>query len=120
MLNNSILAIFPYKYHQTWVFDDEQAGLKQEPFVSGAPEIIDVLVQDISNIEEGFRLLFSAFPFPNYQAELTWIKAEYGGNWYCWEQTKMEGWLCPALFKYFEKGAPATIYCKAESLYIMI
>jgi len=26
----------------------------------------------------------------------------------------MEGWLCPALFKYFEK-APKEIYVKAEA-----
>ena len=117
---NSILAIFPHRHQKTWVFDDEQVGLKQEPFVSGAPEIIDVLVQDIPHVDEGFRLLFSAFPFPNYQAELSWIKEEYSGNWYCWEQKSLKGWLCPAMFKYFEKEAPKTIYCKAESLYIII
>jgi hypothetical protein len=27
----------------------------------------------------------------------------------------MEGWLCPALFKYFEK-APKEIYIKAEPM----
>jgi hypothetical protein len=26
----------------------------------------------------------------------------------------IEGWLCPALFKYFDK-APAELYAKAES-----
>ncbi|KJH72305.1 DUF6717 family protein [Aliterella atlantica] len=118
-MSNLIVAIFPYKHQNTWVFDEEQAGLKQEPFVSGAPEIIDVLVQILPNVEEGFRLLFSATPFPNYQAELTWIKEEYGGSWYRWEQKNMEGWLCPALFKYFELSSQ-TIYCKAESLYVII
>lgn len=116
-MSNSIMAIFPYKYQNTWVFDDEQVELQQEPFVSGAPEIIDILVQSIPHVDEGFRLLFSASPFPNYQAELTWIKEEYQGNWYRWEQVNMEGWLCPALFKYFGEGAPQIIYCKAESLY---
>jgi hypothetical protein len=27
----------------------------------------------------------------------------------------MEGWLCPALFKYFE-SAPKTLYAKAQAL----
>jgi hypothetical protein len=27
----------------------------------------------------------------------------------------MEGWLCPALFKYFD-AAPKTLYAKAEPL----
>lgn len=118
-MSNAIVAIFPYKHQNTWVFNDEQAGLKQEPFVSGAPEIIDILVENIPHADEGFRLLFSHRPFPKYQANLTWIKEEYGGNWYCWEQKNMEGWLCPALFKYFEQ-APPNIYCKAENLYVII
>lgn len=114
---NTIMIIFPYRCQQTWVFDDEQAGLSKEPFISNVPEVIDLLVQDILHVDEGFRLLFSAVPFPGYQAELIWIKEEHGGNWYLWQQKNMQGWLCPALFKYFSE-TPNKIYCKAESLYI--
>lgn len=57
---NSIMVIAPYRYQGTWVFDDRAAGLVKEPFVAGVPEMIDVLVQDIPNADEGFRLLFSA------------------------------------------------------------
>lgn len=112
---NSIMVIFPYRNHQTWVFDDERVGLVQEPFISGVPEMINILVQDIPNIEESFKLLFSANPFPGYQAELIWLREEFGGHWYRWNEKNMEGWLCPALFKYFS-DAPNKIYCKAESL----
>ncbi len=31
------------------------------------------------------------------------------------ETLRAEGWLCPALFKYFDKS-PAEIYAKAEAL----
>ncbi|BAT55695.1 hypothetical protein NOS3756_46880 [Nostoc sp. NIES-3756] len=110
------MVIFPYRHNQTWVFDDERMGLVQEPFVSGVPEMIEVLIQEIPNVDEGFKLLFSASPFPGYQAELTWCREEYGGNWYAWNQNSLEGWLCPALFKYFNQP-PEKIYCKAESLY---
>jgi NAD(P)-dependent dehydrogenase (short-subunit alcohol dehydrogenase family) len=55
----------------------------------------------------------------NLEKGLSWIKEEYGGNWYCWEQKNMEGWLCPALFKYFQKS-PNKIYCKAESSCVII
>jgi hypothetical protein len=34
--------------------------------------------------------------------KLEWRREEYGGNWYYSPQFDMEGWLCPALFKYFE------------------
>jgi hypothetical protein len=43
--------------------------LHQEPFVSGIPEMIDAAVQDIPHAQQGFRLLFSAQPFPAYQIE---------------------------------------------------
>lgn len=114
-MSNAMMVIFPYRHERTWVFDDESAGLVREPFVSGVPEMIDALVKDIPQAEKGFRLLFSANPFPGYQAELVWVAQEYGGNWYRWEAKNMDGWLCPALFKYFSE-APKKIYCKAEKV----
>jgi len=36
------------------------------------------------------------------------------GTWYEVEELGMSGWLCPALFKYFDK-APDNIYVKAEA-----
>ena len=38
-------------------------------------------------------------------------RADSGGTWYYSEALGMEGWLCPALFKYFET-APARIYAQ--------
>jgi hypothetical protein len=113
--SNSMMVIFPYKYQGVWMFDDEKVGLVQEPFVEGMPEIIELFVQDIPNATEGFQLFFSASPFPNYQAELVWVKEDCGGNWYCWKKHDLEGWLCPALFHYFSE-APQQIYCKAQPL----
>lgn len=110
---NSILLIVPYRYEGMWVFDDPRVGLHREPFVSGADAVIDRLVADVPNAEKGFRLLFSATPFPGYAAKLEWRREEYGGNWYFSSDFKMEGWLCPALLKYFD-AAPKEIYVKAE------
>lgn len=112
---NAILVIRPYYWEGTWVFDDERVGLVREPFVCGAPEMIDVLVADIPEARKGFRLLFSALPFPGFQAKIVWVREEITGNWYRWEERNLEGWLCPALFKYFD-AAPQTIFCKAEPL----
>ena len=33
-VGNSIVVIKPYWLHGTWVFDDPEAGLRQEPFVA--------------------------------------------------------------------------------------
>ena len=75
---NAIMVIAPYRYQGTWVFDDPSTGLVKEPFVAGVPEMIDVLVSGIPNADEGFRLLFSAKPFPGHQKELTWLRGDSG------------------------------------------
>ena len=112
---NAMMVIYPYREQYTWVFDDERVGLVREPFVQGVPEMINVLVADIPNADRGFRLWFSANPFPGYQAEMLWLKEEYGGNWYRWEAKNLEGCLCTALLKYFPESPPK-FYCKAEKM----
>jgi hypothetical protein len=112
---NSLFTIAPYKLHGTWVFDDPGVGLRQEPFVSGADDILDVLASDLCHPEKGFRLVFSAKPFPGYGARFQRVREEHGGHWYAWPEQDMEGWLCPALFKYFPE-APEEIFVKASPL----
>ena len=112
--SNSILVIEPYRYAGLWVFDDSRTGLVREPFVSGIPEMIDKLVENIPDANDGFRLIFSTIPFPGYQEKLVWLRAEGPGNWYYSKTYNLEGWLCPGLFKYFKK-APKETYIKAEA-----
>jgi len=110
---NVLMVIQPYWYIDTWVFDDESVGLDKEPFVQSIPGMIDELVKDIPNARGGFMLLFSSQPFAGYQAELTRVREEYGGYWYKAKDEGVEGWLCPALFRYFD-AAPESLYVKAE------
>jgi hypothetical protein len=110
---NSIRLLVPYKYEGLWVFDDPQVELIKEPFVSGIDVMIDILVREIPGAENGFVLLFSATPFPGYSVRLSWVREEFGGNWYYCSEYEMEGWLCPALLKYFQR-APEAIFIKAE------
>ena len=115
-MNNTLLDIYPYKYKNTWVFDDERVGLVREPFVLGVPEMLDHLVSRISNAKHGFRLIFSASPFPQYSQELCKMGEDSGGNWYKMQNYQhIEGWFCSALYKYFTT-APDTLYLKAEKL----
>jgi hypothetical protein len=127
------LTIYPYLTGGgCWVFDDERTGLKEEAFVLGMSEMISRVVEAkrISNAAQGFALVFEAHPF-DHDVELTWISpvdaareldASAGlmpeiGNWYRGNVLGQEmlGWLCPALFLYFE-NAPPKIYAKAEPL----
>ena len=110
---NALLVIHPYKYHGTWVFDDPNVGLVQEPFVAGADVILDRMVEGILNAESGVTIFFSASPFPGSQHEFHWRREESGGNWYYSPQYELEGWLCPALFKYFDK-APQRLYAQVK------
>lgn len=111
---NALIVIAPYRHAGTWVFDDPSAGLVREPFVAGVPEMIDVLVKDIPGATNGFRLLFSAQPFPAYQKKLTWLRGDMGGNYYAMDEPAMEGWICPAMFRYYQ-AAPRELYVKAEA-----
>ena len=113
-MTNVLMVIQPYWYQGTWVFDDASVDLDKEPFVQGIPEMIDELVKDLPNARSGFVLLFSAAPFAGYQLELTWVREEYGGNWYRAKDQAAEGWLCPALFRYFD-FAPQSLYIRAEA-----
>lgn len=112
--SNSIFAIAPYFSSGTWIFDDPARGLVREPFVSGVPAILDDLVSAIPGAREGFRLIFSAQPFPGYQAQYKKVQVEYGGTWYQTTDGR-KGWLCPALFKYFST-APESLFVQAEAL----
>jgi hypothetical protein len=118
-----MMMIAPYWSGGTWVFDDPSRGLTREPFVSGVPQMIDALIQAAGmNLTDararGFRLLFSAGPFPGYQRAYTRTRGEYSGTWYQSDAEggpAAEGWLCPALFKYFPE-APQKLYARAEPL----
>ena len=110
---NSLMAIHPYKASGVWVFDDPAVGLVQEPFVSGADDIIDCMVEEIPDAESGVTLIFSAGPFPGHQHEFARRREESGGHWYHSDEYQMEGWLCPALFKYFD-AAPEKLYVEAK------
>jgi hypothetical protein len=105
---NSIMVIHPYLARGVWVFDDPSTGLTKEPFVAGMPEIFRAMVGD----RKKFTATFSAGRFPGYTHILDNLREDAGGNWYSLRGHLLQGWLCPALFKYFAK-APDHIYVRA-------
>jgi len=116
---NAIRVIYPYRHEGLWVFDDEHVGLHREPFVAGADTAIDLALaaKGIEDAASGFRLMFSDGEFPGYDFRFDWVRAGEGGNWYrsgSFEELE-EGWLCPALLRYFER-APERIYVKFDAM----
>jgi len=113
-MNNSIFVIRPYKWEGMWVFDDSDVGLVREPFVGGADRMIDRATNKIPNAHQGFLAVFSASYFPDAQIVLEWVREEGGGNVYRWPEQGMEGWLCPALLRYFSEP-PEKLYIQVKA-----
>ena len=82
---NVINVIEPYRHLEMWVFDDPRVGLSQEPFVGGADTMIDRVTADLPNAEKG---------------------EDGSGNVYYSSELDAEGWLCPALLRYFDERPP--------------
>lgn len=112
-MSNSIHVIHPYWSDGALVFDDPSVGLSREPFVGGADVVLGLLASQVSDsCSKKFTLYFSDSPFPGHQAEIRHVRPEYGGNWYsCEKLGGMEGWLCPALFKYYA-DAPKSLFLR--------
>lgn len=69
--SNVLNTIRPYWDGATWVFDDPQRGLVQEPFVAGTPEIIDRALDEAGlPPRQPFSVIFSNREFPGPQIVL--------------------------------------------------
>jgi pimeloyl-ACP methyl ester carboxylesterase len=114
--HSQIKVIRPYKWEGIWVFDDPSVGLDKEALVAGMPELIEIATAKagIREPEKGFVALFSKDPFPTAQVCLERVREEGGGNVYRWPEVRREGWLCPALFRYFDQ-APERLYVEVRA-----
>jgi hypothetical protein len=110
---NVINVIEPYWHLGMWVFDDPRVGLAAEPFVGGADAMIDRVTAGIPDAHSGFTIVFSAMRFPGHQFRLEWRREEGSGNIYYSAELDAEGWLCPALLRYFAEP-PAEIYVQVK------
>lgn len=109
MNDNSIMVIYPYLHKGTWVFDDEDKNLAREPFVAGIDAMLSNVVAMKGLNKDGFCVQFSSSFLPSAHMTLDWLREDGGGNWYSCPELGAEGWLCPALYKYF-KEAPRKIW----------
>lgn len=100
---NELHVIAPYKYHGMWVFDDPRVGLAQEPFVGGADTIIDLMTQEIPQAAGGFTMVFASYAFPGHRFQFECRGPQGSGTLYYSPDFQLEGWLCPALLRYFDR-----------------
>jgi hypothetical protein len=76
--------------------------------------MIDRVTAELPNAEHGFVMIFSGTPFPGHQFRLEWRREEGAGNVYYSRELDAEGWLCPALLRYFE-APPLVIYVQVKA-----
>jgi len=110
---NEINVIMPYRKLGMWVFDDPAVGLQAEPFVGGADTMIDRVTATIADAGNGFVMVFSGSALPGHQFRLEWRRPDSSGNIYYSRELDAEGWLCPALLRYFAEP-PAEIFVQVR------
>ena len=96
-----VFVIRPYQDGGGCAFDDLRVGLVAEPFIAGADMMIDRATAELPHASEGFKMSFSAGPFPGSHLYLRWLRHEGDGDVYTCAELDLDGWLCPALLLYF-------------------
>ncbi len=119
---NQINVVKPYRYMNTWVFDDPTKKLVKEPFVAGLPELTDKTLTVLGlSVRESFYFFFSKDPFPQYDLKLKNLNdTEIGRTYLAIEAPDktivgMKAWFCPALLKYIDPY-PEYLYIKMKRI----
>lgn len=103
--------MFEIMVNENMCFDDESRGIKDEPFVEGADNILKKLAR-AKKLSYPFRLQFSPDYFDGCDGSAIKISDYAGGAIYMTQYG--EGWLCPCLLKYFDTP-PAEIVFRADN-----
>jgi len=92
-----------YKIGEIWYYDDESKGVYREPFVCGASELLDKVLE-ADGITNPTRLNFFECDEKSCQgghyAKL--VTRQGGGAIYYCEEFDHQFWLCSHLFDYFD------------------
>ena len=111
---NAVKIIHLYKQGNTWMFDDAYLGITGEPFVAGASEAIQMMVDSIPTLTNKIdpTIVFSETEIPKFDAHVT-IKEDMGNN-ASYMFGEHELWLCPCVCRFF-KSPPKNIYIKFQN-----
>lgn len=107
-------SIYPYKEFNTWFFDDVDFHIYHEPFVMGVSEMIDNILHKKGINDKQIKINFSTEKFADADVTLFKTSDLEEGAMYEISENKESGWLCPALFKYFQM-APEKIYIQVSN-----
>jgi len=103
-ISESTYQLALYRLNGTWVFDDLEMGLVEEPLILGMTEMIDSLVGPADRAVVRFCRGEDVFGHTLLREE-----AHEDGYFYRLKGTDRKGWLCPATLHYFPDGHPDSI-----------
>lgn len=113
--NNVIQILRPWKEGSTWMFDDEEIGVRREAFVGGASEMITALMEHFGakpDDEGKIDLIFSPTHFPSSE-RLDFVEGTPSGVVFLWNE--MKAWFCPCFFNYFDVAeVPTQLFCQVK------
>ncbi len=113
--NNAVHRIKLYKQNETWVFDDKYLEIVAEPFVMGASEAIQVIVDKVAKDKVTPTIIFGE-TLPIYDIKISLTQDLGNSAWYRMDSDlgAMDLWLCPVITRYW-KSPPKTIFIKIEN-----
>lgn len=100
---NPAMRLTLYKDHGVWMFDDPGRGIAREPFVDGATEMIDILLQDFGLPTSGDQGVEVEFALERTHPDMVEIRKveDMGDDWARYEHNGHLGALCPVTLVYF-------------------
>lgn len=122
---NAVKYIQLYKRGTVWMFDEPLMGIYAEPFVAGASQVIQDMIDSLDFLtnKETPQITF-AENMPDFDFKV-YLNEDFGNNasytYYRFDEPneagnafKMDLWLCPCLSMYFNPS-PKTICVKFQN-----
>lgn len=94
-----------YKQGSTWMFDDKARNIKQEPFVEGSSEMIDLILREFgfpTNGQSGVTVEFDLKKSHPQMVQICKVR-DLDLDWARYEYNGLEGDLCPVTTAYLGK-----------------
>jgi hypothetical protein len=100
-----MMTLTIYKTNGVWMFDDEEKGILQEPFVDGFTELIDFILKEFGLFQGSHRGIDIEFSATQDHPDMVKIEKiqDLGDDWASYRYKNMVGSLCPVTLEYLGK-----------------
>ena len=105
MKSPTSMRLHLYKQGPTWMFDDKARNIKQEPFVEGSSEMIDLIFREFGFPTDGQDGVTVEFDLEKSHPDMVQVRKvrDLELDWARYEYNGLEGDLCPVTPVYLKK-----------------